>query len=142
MGVKEITQHEWVKVMGYNPSYHQSSADNPVEQVSYKDVQQFVSKLNQLDPNGHYRIPSLWEWYKGCDKANQAGIDGLNGGIQERTTGNYSSSSKMSGRGCSKKNMIPEIDITKTVKAKKLAFGLSDNGLGKARAGWEPRQNP
>ena len=40
------------------------------------------------------------------------------------------------------KNMIPEMDITKTVKAKKLAFGLSDSGLGKARAGWEPRQNP
>jgi uncharacterized caspase-like protein len=99
MGVREVSQREWVKVMGSNPAYNQSSEDNPVEQISYTDAETFVAKLNQLDPKGDYRIPSLWEWFAACDTLSKTGIASLSGGIREWTTQPYGSSF-MTARQC------------------------------------------
>ena len=54
IGKFEVTQAQWKKVMGTNPSYFQegkvSGADqHPVENVSWKDVQAFIKKLNQIE---------------------------------------------------------------------------------------------
>ncbi|UFH54979.1 formylglycine-generating enzyme family protein [Spirosoma sp. KNUC1025] len=63
-----MTQAQWKQVMGTNPSTFQGSkvkdeADqHPVEQVSWQDVQQFLSKLNALDKSHHYRLPTEFEW--------------------------------------------------------------------------------
>ena len=69
IGKFEITQTQWKKVMGTNPSYFQrnhkeSNTDNfPVETVSWKDVQRFIKKLNQLEKGkAVYRLPSEFEW--------------------------------------------------------------------------------
>ena len=68
---KEITQSQWFEVMGDNPSYFKESKycgdhqvingvglcpNNPVEQVSWNDVQRYIKKLN--DANRMFRL--LW----------------------------------------------------------------------------------
>ena len=61
IGVTELTQAQWRKVMGDSPSYYKGD-DRPVEQVSFKDIQRFLKKLNQMDRSHHYRLPTEWEW--------------------------------------------------------------------------------
>ncbi|MDO9228373.1 MAG: caspase family protein, partial [Syntrophales bacterium] len=44
----EVTQGQWQKVMGNNPSFFKNCGENcPVESVSWNDVQEFIRKLNQ-----------------------------------------------------------------------------------------------
>ena len=62
MQTTEITQGQWKTVMGTNPSYFTSCGINcPVEQVSWDDVQTFISKMNQRG-DGTYRLPTEAEW--------------------------------------------------------------------------------
>ena len=56
----EITQKQWVSVMGNNPS-HFKGDDLPVENVSWLDVQQFILKLNEITGK-NYRLPKEAEW--------------------------------------------------------------------------------
>ena len=80
----EVTQSQWFSVMRENPSYFNNSEycdnyddvnemcpDHPVEQVSWNDVQIFISKLNEglsgcdgtpKSDKGCYRLPTEAEW--------------------------------------------------------------------------------
>ena len=72
----EVTQALWQSVMGNNPSKHKG-ANLPVENVSYKDCEAFVEKLNEEAPlygfySPHrYMIPTKWQW----EIASAGGID-------------------------------------------------------------------
>jgi formylglycine-generating enzyme required for sulfatase activity len=90
MGKFEITQRQWAAVMGRNPSFFrgleghkeehasgmvyatavmskfESSLDQPVEQISWKQAHEFVDKLNVLDPAHVYRLPTEAEWEYAC----------------------------------------------------------------------------
>ncbi|MCC6512021.1 MAG: SUMF1/EgtB/PvdO family nonheme iron enzyme [Pirellulaceae bacterium] len=85
LGRYEVTQEEWVKVMGTNPSYfsRQGPGANkvkwlsdaelarlPVERVSWLDCQVFLEKLNQLDSDSvwSYRLPTEAEWTYACQE--------------------------------------------------------------------------
>jgi formylglycine-generating enzyme required for sulfatase activity len=57
----EVTQKEWEKVMGENPSYY-PSPNNPVEMVSWGDVQEFIRRLNRMEGHNRYRLPTEAEW--------------------------------------------------------------------------------
>ena len=60
MGKYEVTQALWQAVMGSNPSEYKG--DNlPVEQVSWNDCQEFISKLNGLTGR-KFRLPTEAEW--------------------------------------------------------------------------------
>ncbi len=60
IGETEVTQALWQAVMGRNPSNWKG--DNlPVEQVSWKDCQKFIEKLNKLTGE-HFRLPTEAEW--------------------------------------------------------------------------------
>ena len=96
LGKYEVTQEEWEKVMGNNPSYFSrpgaggadkvkgiSDADLkrfPVEFVTWDQAQLFVKALNQLDNEERwvYRLPTEAEWEYACrggpmaDKAESA----------------------------------------------------------------------
>ena len=62
MQTTEVTQGQWKMVMGSNPSYFSNCGDDcPVEQVSWNDVQGFISELNKLG-EGNYRLPTEAEW--------------------------------------------------------------------------------
>ncbi len=60
IGKFEVTQAEWLAVMGDRPSEY-TGEDLPVETVSWRDVQLFVAKLSAK--TGHaYRLPTEAEW--------------------------------------------------------------------------------
>lgn len=62
LGKYEVTQGQWEKVMGNNPSYFKNCGGNcPVERVSWNDVQEFISRLNQRSGK-RYRLPMEAEW--------------------------------------------------------------------------------
>ncbi len=62
IGKYEVTQKLWTEIMGENPSYFKNGDNYPVEQVSWDDIQTFLSKLNTKYPNRNYRLPTEAEW--------------------------------------------------------------------------------
>ncbi len=77
MGTTEVTQGQWKKVMGANPSFFQGDrvkddADlHPVDSVTWADAQAFVKKLNAVEKTKAYRLPTEFEW----EYAARAGSD-------------------------------------------------------------------
>ncbi|MEA1864500.1 MAG: formylglycine-generating enzyme family protein [Euryarchaeota archaeon] len=61
LGTYPVTQREWKAIMGDNPSYSKGD-DLPVEQVSWRDVQKFIRKLNEKEGTDRYRLTSEAEW--------------------------------------------------------------------------------
>ncbi|NJA04407.1 formylglycine-generating enzyme family protein [Methylococcaceae bacterium WWC4] len=60
------TQALWRAVMGNNPSRFKNDPNNPVEQISWLDVQQFLEKLQVLLPGCRADLPSEAEWEYAC----------------------------------------------------------------------------
>lgn len=59
----EVTQGQWRRIMGSNPSHFSSCGDDcPVEMVSWNNVQDFILKLNSLERTNKYRLPTEAEW--------------------------------------------------------------------------------
>lgn len=66
-----VTQSQWQKVMGNNPSSHKG--DNlPVIDISWYDAQAFIRTLNELENTASYRLPTEAEW----EYAARAGSEG------------------------------------------------------------------
>ena len=69
IGVHEVTQEQYEKVMGVNPSKFKG-ASNPVEQVTWTEAVEFCRKLSDLpserDAGRMYRLPTEAEWEYAC----------------------------------------------------------------------------
>ncbi len=82
LGIKEVTQWEYAKITGTNPSYFAASGEGkeqvsgkstdyfPVENVSWNDAAEFCKKLSD-DPREKkagrvYRLPTEAEWEFAC----------------------------------------------------------------------------
>ena len=75
-GVYEVTQAQYEKVIGKNPSHFQGAivgnenADLPVENVSWDDAVEFCKKLSDLPEEKKagrvYRLPTEAEWEYAC----------------------------------------------------------------------------
>ncbi|MDR1888417.1 MAG: formylglycine-generating enzyme family protein [Zoogloeaceae bacterium] len=61
LGKYEVTQGEWEIVMRENPSKFKGDS-NPVENVSWNDVQVFIQRLNEKEGTNKYRLPTEAEW--------------------------------------------------------------------------------
>ncbi len=66
MQITQVTQGQWKKVMGNNPSYFKGDYNLPVESVSWNDVQEFISELNSMEGVDKYRLPTEAEWEYAC----------------------------------------------------------------------------
>jgi formylglycine-generating enzyme required for sulfatase activity len=62
IGKYEVTQEQWLKVTGMNPSYNKVGGNYPVEGVSWLDVQEFIGKLNSSSKDAKFRLPTEAEW--------------------------------------------------------------------------------
>jgi formylglycine-generating enzyme required for sulfatase activity len=69
LGVYEVTQEQYEKVMGTNPSKYKDP-QNPVELVSWDDAVEFCRKLSALPAEKsagyEYRLPTDAEWEYAC----------------------------------------------------------------------------
>ena len=94
LGKTEVTQKQWLEVMGSNPSrFNACGLGCPVENVSWNDVQEFIAKLNQKTGQ-KYRLPSEAEW----EYAARAGTTtDWSHGNEESKLGNYAWYSQNSG---------------------------------------------
>ncbi len=61
IGRYEVTQAEWMAVMGFNPSVNQTDLNLPVEHVSWNECQVFIKELNRLTKK-RFRLPTEAEW--------------------------------------------------------------------------------
>ena len=62
LGRTEVTQGQWIAVMGNNPSRSNNCGmDCPVENIDWNDAQEFARKLSQKTGKT-YRLPSEAEW--------------------------------------------------------------------------------
>lgn len=60
IGKYEVTQAQWVSIMGKNPSTFTGDR-RPVEQVSWDEIQEFIGKLSAVSGYA-YRLPTEAEW--------------------------------------------------------------------------------
>ena len=103
IGKYEVTQAQWKAVMGNNPS-HSKGDKLPVENVSWNEVQAFISKLN-AQTGKQYRLPTEAEWefaarggnksenynYSGSNIAARVSWNTYNSGDKSRIVGTKSS---------------------------------------------------
>tara|TARA_B100001093_G_C26834693_1_gene1017804 strand:+ start:1229 stop:2740 length:1512 start_codon:yes stop_codon:yes gene_type:complete len=80
LGQFEVTQGQYEKIMGENPSVNRGSANLPVDTVTWEEAVEFCKRLTEaehaagrLSKDYIYRLPSESEW----EYASRAGTDNL-----------------------------------------------------------------
>ncbi len=75
LGRFEVTQGQWRKVaqlqkvdrdLKESPSHFNGCDECPVENISWEECQEFIARLNALNDNYKYRLPSEAEWEYSC----------------------------------------------------------------------------
>jgi formylglycine-generating enzyme required for sulfatase activity len=61
IGRYEVTQEQWERLMGHNPSSSNKGNRYPVESVNWEDIQVFIRRLNKMT-GLKYRLPTEAEW--------------------------------------------------------------------------------
>lgn len=72
MGITEVTQAQWKRIMGDNPSFFKACDACPVENVSWWDVQKFIQRLNEIEGTNKSRLPTEAEWEYACRGGTQS----------------------------------------------------------------------
>ena len=123
IGKYEVTQAQWKKCDGQNPSISREQRSrtmpgrHPVDNVTWDDAQAFMKKLNALERTNVYRLPTEFEWeYRGASRRHRGHPVARYGRRRSRDTtrtpahtssarrsrmpGDCTTSSAMSGSGC------------------------------------------
>jgi formylglycine-generating enzyme required for sulfatase activity len=65
LGRYEVTQRQWLQVMGDNPSRFPKGDNHPVENVSWDAAQDYIRRLNGKG-SAKFRLPTEAEWEYAC----------------------------------------------------------------------------
>jgi len=65
MGKHEVTQGQWIAVMGQNEAWFEKGDNYPVEWLSWNMTQAFIKKLNEKT-GLKFRLPTESEWEYAC----------------------------------------------------------------------------
>lgn len=102
MGRTEVTQGQWMAIMGKNPSQNQSSLDLPVDSVTWTEAQEFVNALNAMSVASapwQVALPTEAQWEYACRAGTRSAFgfgDALNG-MQANCDGNDPYGTSMQG---------------------------------------------
>ena len=70
LGIHPVTQQQYQRVIGGNPSHFGGDPDRPVDTVSWNDAQEFCRLLSALEEEKEagraYRLPTEAEWEYAC----------------------------------------------------------------------------
>jgi len=124
LGVHEVTQDQYQKVMGQNPSANPESPDHPVERVRFEDAIEFCKRLSataeEKKAGRLYRLPTEAEWEYAC-RAGSAAIFHWGNSLSSKQA-NFNGTEPFGGAE-------PGTFVRKTVKAGSYsanAWGLHD----------------
>ncbi len=67
LGETEVTQGQWGKLVGFNPSsFSKLGKDYPVDTISWDQCMEFIKVLNKWEKTDRYRLPTEAEWEYAC----------------------------------------------------------------------------
>lgn len=116
IGKYEVTQTQWFAAMGNNPSNIQGE-NLPVENVTWEEVQAFISILNEVS-GMNYRLPSEAEWEFAAKGGIQSNGSKFSGSTILGTCGWYytNSGSKTHEVGSKEPNELGIFDMSGNVR--------------------------
>ena len=88
IGKHEVTQRQWKRIMKRNPSRVKRGNQYPVNAVSWKDVQNFLRRLNARS-RSKFSLPSEAQWEYACRGGNTPMKFGTANGKLTRENANY-----------------------------------------------------
>lgn len=116
MSKTEVTQAQWRKIMGENPSRSNRDGEYPVEQVSFTDAEAFLRKLNSEQRSHNiFRLPTEAEWEYAARSGGRDEIYAGGTGLDDLAWHSANSDEEIQLVGTKKPNQLGLFDMSGNV---------------------------